>query len=116
MWWSVWKGVFMLCNGVGRRLMRYAAVWNAKDQKEWGKFAWCSSALPASTICLCLRSAGALCSGVCGRVVKCEIPWVWRKFLSFKNSPPLSEYKDTIGKLKYFSTTDLNTGKNRRNV
>lgn len=43
--------------------------------------------------------------------MKCDIP-CWDKYdFSFKNSPPpLSEYKEIIGKLKNFSTTFLKVG------
>jgi hypothetical protein len=36
------------------------------------------------------------------------MPFDDKKDLSLMYSPPLSEYKETIGKLKYFSTSFLN--------
>ena len=74
------------------------------------------SVRPISTICLCRCSTVALCSGVCGGVVKCEIPCYARKGLNLRNSPPLSDYNEIIGKLKNFSTMFLNLGKMRETL
>ena len=64
----------------------------------------------SSTYFYYIHSTSALCSSVCGGVVKYEMPCRIRYDLNFKICP-LSKHSDTIDKLKNFSTINLNSGK-----